>query len=602
MTLAGCQRQDEVTETPVAEPSYVLADLALSLPASSARTRLAADVVQADGLSFRGIQQLHLIPFAKVSGKVTAYSQPSYYGGVGIPSIFPKPTDEGILNQFFFYKSLYLMNGVNAFLVYGRSSTTPPPSDDISSKVYNGSLLVKVPESSDGNFPERIAGTPSTLTFELEPIYDETDQNGNLLTPSQAEELATYLTTVAQAQATVGENTVSWRDVEDNWLKLIYMNFVNLGDQEAGVMAGSARNVKAFVNALKTQLSNVAYDEGTIEAAIKENIISRIGTFDEAVYDNYPNGLNLPDGAAAILWNKAENKFEPQTQTSQEVPITTISRFTYPAELFYYSNSLIKTSNEEISDTEYGKKNENNVEIYKTWSDVLVSNLYPYDNATVSGNTKAVAIKEPLQYAVGHLKATAKAKTDEMPDADGRMIPVKVVTDEGVRPLFPIKGIVVSGQRPVNFEFVQTTESANTGYERFAYDGYLGDGKYLTTGGSDTFHTLLLQTKDGEDLTVFLELENNSGQDFKGEKGIIYNGTRFYLMGKIKLEPNAASDAVDHHRRVITQDYTTNITMTVETLAHAYNVMPNILAGRLEIGVVVKLNWIEATPSTVILN
>ena len=64
MLLAGCQKQDEVAQVPTTEPekTYVLANLALALPASPAGTRMTDDIVQVNG-NFRGIQRLNIIPF-----------------------------------------------------------------------------------------------------------------------------------------------------------------------------------------------------------------------------------------------------------------------------------------------------------------------------------------------------------------------------------------------------------------------------------------------------------------------------------------------------------------------------------------------------------
>ena len=103
-----------------------------------------------------------------------------------------------------------------------------------------------------------------------------------------------------------------------------------------------------------------------------------------------------------------------------------------------------------------------------------------------------------------------------------------------------------------------------------------------------------------------LELENQSGKNFKGEDGIVYKETKFYLTGQVKLSEGSdtgvsASEKEDVKKRVFTQDHTTTVKMTVQTLAHAYNVMPNVLSGRLAIGVDIKLDWVGTTPTTVIL-
>lgn len=594
--LTGCQKQDVVTETPTAEPSYVLADLALSLPASSASTRLSADVVQADGQTFRGIQKLSIIPFSK-QGKVEVGDQPSYYESASSVN-----NNWKVVENVHHYQKVHLMKGVASFLTYGQATAVD------GGKVANGSLIPKVAGQSqtEGIMPDRVAVSPANISFELEQIYKSEG------IPAEATAIADYLTYIAQAEATITNpeteetTTVSWKDSEDGWLNLIYLSFTNQGSEESSVMAGSARNVKAMVNTLYTLLSNINYAAGSKEKAIVDEILSRIRAYPKPTEtttswvtfsdgqvtslgekDLYPNNLDLPDGAAALLWNKTQQKFEPQTATTLTAPINTISRFAYPAELYYYGNSQINTSNTDVESTAYQGK--------PSWNDVLA--LYPNQNAVVSGNTKAVAIRDLLQYGVAHLSATVQSSSS-LPDADNNSVEVGGTT-------FPIKGIIVCGQMPVDFEFKPRT----TGDELFVYDSRLNTNTnntpfYLRTSdpAAGPFHTLVLQSQDLKDVTVMLELQNNSNKNFKGENGIVYKGTHFYLLGQINLPASAASETEDYKKRVFTQDHTTTVSMKVNTLAHAYNVMPNILAGRLEIGVDIKLDWVEAKPTTVILS
>ena len=606
MVLTSCQKQDDVSEVTEPAKTYVLADLALSLPASTApRTRMTTDVTQSNGI-FRGIQRLSIIPFTK-QGKITSTDMPSYYESEPIVNNTNWTVPENTVHH---YQKVHLMKGVASFLTYGQAAAVTGGKD------VNGSLIPKVDGQSQtaGIMPERMAVSPGNLTFELEKIYKESD------VPTGATAIANYLTHIARAKGTItnpgteDEVTVSWKDAEDAWLQLLYMNFINQNDLGTNIiMPGSARNVKALVSTLYKRLYAMNYGDGTIEKAIVNDILDRIKTgvtctgegtdlmvTNLGTYDSYPNDLDLPDGAAAVRWTDVvENevtvkKFVPQTVTTLDAPINTINRFAYPPELYYYSNSKIKTSNTEILESDYGT--------YQSWSDALY-NQYPYDNAVVSGDTKAVAIKEPLQYGVAHLSATiASASTSSsLPDADGNLIDVEYQS----KPSFPVTGIIICGQRPVDFEFkVKTTATGGaTGDPLFIYDRHLGGSPYLKFGDpAGPFETLALQNEDGKDVTIMLELENKSGKNFKGEDGIVYNGTKFYLTGIIKLsESSNKSEKEDVNKRVFTQDHTTTVKMTVQTLAHAYNVMPNILSGRLEIGVDIKLDWVGTTPTTVIL-
>lgn len=624
MVLTSCQKQEDVSEVTEPAKTYVLADLALSLPASTApRTRMTTDVTQSNG-NFRGIQRLSIIPFT-TQGKITSTDMPSYYESNPIVSTsWTVPAD-----RVHHYQKVHLMKGVASFLTYGQAAAVTGGKD------VNGSLIPKVDGQSQtaGIMPERMAVSPANLTFELEQIYKAS------AVPAGATAIAKYLTHIARAKGTItnpgteDEVTVSWKDAEDAWLQLLYMNFINQNDQETNIMPGSARNVKAFVSTLYRRLAAMNYNDGTIEKAIVNDILDRIRNYTGepidgegtelkvtcegegtaltvtrlGTYDSYPNNLDLPDGAAAVLWDMTaeENKgaFVPQTVTTLDASINTINRFAYPPELYYYSNSRIKTSNTEILVNDYGR--------YPSWSDAL-ANQYPYDDAVVSGNTKAVAIKEPLQYGVAHLSATIASTSSSLADADGNLIDVEYQS----KPSFPVTGIIICGQRPVDFEFkVKTTATGETtGDELFIYDRHLntntgGTPFYLKFGdpaSSGPFETLALQNEDGKDVTIMLELENRSDKNFKGEDGIVYKGTKFYLTGQVKLSGGSdtsvsASEKDDVKKRVFTQDHTTTVTMKVQTLAHAYNVMPNILSGRLAIGVDIKLDWVGTTPTTVIL-
>ena len=54
--------------------------------------------------------------------------------------------------------------------------------------------------------------------------------------------------------------------------------------------------------------------------------------------------------------------------------------------------------------------------------------------------------------------------------------------------------------------------------------------------------------------------------------------------------------------QVFTKDYITTVNMTVTSLAKAYNVLPNLLGGGLELGVELTTKWIQAETTNVLLN
>ena len=604
MILTGCQKQEEVLAdipTPEPEKDYVLADLALSIPASTAGTRMTDAVVQTTPSMFRGISKLSIIPFSS-SGKVGRDDHPNYYSSANTYQDL-MAADASAEQRYFYYQKFYLSRGVSSFLIYGQAAQ----EDHASPKTYYGSLLTNVDGEKTSTFPNRLTETPSALNFELEPIYPY----DNTTVPAEATLLADYLTQIADTKASDG--SWSWKNTADERLHNLYESFINkdLGNTESDVfdvIAGSSANVRAYVEKLRDDLNTLApqYEMGTDDRAIIDAVNSRLASYHKELggkqltvttdvngrismvgsnFQNYPANIGLPEGAAAMQWTDLGNgtcAFVPQTEATTLASISGIDRYAYPAELYYYTNSTIQTSNAEVPPGDYSGK---------TWEQVL--NMYSSGTA-VSSNTKSVSIVETMQYAVAHLSAQVHATNGTLKDGDNH--DVEIETNN-----FPITGIIISGQNPVGFDFKPETVETGEDQELFVYDSTLknssGGNLYLTTTPSDVFHSLVLQTKERENISVILELRNDSQQTFKGISGYVYPGTKFYLAGKIVLPTSSITE--DYQKRVFTQDYTTVVGMKVETLKGAYNVMPNIQAERLEISVKMDLKWIQADPTTI---
>ena len=157
-----------------------------------------------------------------------------------------------------------------------------------------------------------------------------------------------------------------------------------------------------------------------------------------------------------------------------------------------------------------------------------------------------------------------------------------------------LTGVIIGGQHTVGFDFKPKGPQSDLD-ARFIYDSVVGTAG---TDGKWTVNTLVLQSYDGEKVPVVLEFKNNTPYQFTGKDGIIYPGTKFYLIAE--LDPAGKGEG-NYAGRVFTQDYTTKVGMRVISLANAYSCMPDLLAPRLEIGVEVTTDWILSTPTTVIL-
>ncbi len=616
-----CSLLDEDIDDTFAVGDSVSVDFAFSLNCVQ-QTRMSTDIVQSADGSFRGLSEIHLYPFLS-NTKVRKTDSPKLFDIHAIGTSFDASSQTPGA-YYYYYTKQDFMTGVGAFLAYARAakatslSPNATASQMIEYKARYGSLVCS---GLNNETP------PADISFALEQIYPSTS------VPDEASKLAEYLTYIATTSVEYTPDptnnptdtyTYTWATVEQPQLQALYQNFINMIDAtETALMAGSAANVKIFVNELYSNVSNMTDPDeqatwplpvewdGAAEA-LCDAILSRISTpspaisgftFDDAngcitslgVLDDYPRDLGLPDGAAAVKWNLTSSRFVPQTTTTSVADINSLQRFAYPAELYYFANSLIKTSMTDNRSQYYLTTN--------SWTDILAG--YEVNNAVIVPHTKSAALIDPLQYAVAHLEVQLNRQTTAtLPDANGNPVPVA----EAGTPCFPLKAIIVGGQRPVQFDFTLDEDEGDDDL-CFVYDPVHSDITILPPSDdasasqvTTSAHTMVLQNKDDEEVTVIAEFENNSSVTFRGMDGMIYPNTRFYLVGKVKPDdPETPDTRDDYEKRVFTQDYTTTMQMTISRLAKAYNVLPNIMSPRLEIGIEIT-PWQEVKGTNVSLD
>jgi hypothetical protein len=240
----------------------------------------------------------------------------------------------------------------------------------------------------------------------------------------------------------------------------------------------------------------------------------------------------------------------------------------------FFVDSPIRTSAEEVAKTVY-----ENAPANQLWSAFLDAH---YNGSTaVNTNTKAVAVKNPIQYGVAKLDLTLTGMSPTLSDAKN-----EVVLDADMAHL-PLTGVIIGGQHTVGFNMKPQGEQTDVD-GRFIYDTNIIEGNKTST--------LVLQSYDNEKVPIILEFENKTGNAFTGKDGTVYPGARFYL---IAMADPANKGEGDFAGRVFTQDYTTTMSMSVTSLAKAYTCMPDLLAPRLEVGVQVVTKWIQATTTNV---
>ena len=518
-TLTGCKDYDD----PIDGNEAKGVSLAFNVSTSRGATRMSEAVTQQTGQDYRGIQDQYLFPFG-ISGLIGTGEQPIS------DKIGALPIYKG--TYYLDDKTAFIPNGTASFLCYARAvpqtkrGTETETLGEVESKFVNGSImatgLTDAPNTSDISFAPEVIHNDVTIV--------ENDK------PSK---IAAYLTAIANAIPAEKHD--------------FFLQFINNGHP----VACSSTNVEKLANWAKT--------EGGVD------LTTITSTYD----DDYPSSINLPDGAAVVKWNSSTSAFEPQPVTTTEANINSLNRFIYPAELWYYANSRIKTS------TSSQKSNYDKT----SWADVLAN--YDAGYGVMDYGVHSVAINDPLSYAVGCLQI-GLVVGNNLTDANGT--DVEFGTGK-----FPLTAVFVSGQYEQAFDFTPNS-SIN---EYIIYDKEItgitmGDAK--TSTPTEYTNTLVFQTQNDMSVRFALEFENDSGHNFQGANGIVFNGTKFYLVGAIDVP---VSQTHDYQKRVFTKNYITKGTVSINSLKQTYTYLPDLLEPRLEIAIKLVPDWILSTPTNV---
>ena len=604
--ISGCSSQTETTEVPV-NPNPVVVEepepmsLAFaSVSDSRAGSRLTNDVVQMnDATSYREIKDFYFIALKKEGSSISSVSNSLVrYGN----------SEDHLPIRYYHFSFCDMPRNTNGCLVYAKAEDKSVDLNDDSEKsdfernIYNGCLAESPYISNNVNSTDQI-------TFEPVSIYSDATVGDDGI-HADAWTLANALTDIAQTQI----EDVYWSASTNKDLKALFINFTNSGYDLPGSAASVKKWIEAVLVAATQSPSLLSFDDGTIEEQIRQEIIAKASAYLDknnaiSIFNlNYPQNINLPDGAAVVRWADTADgkKFVPQLQTTTLDDINSVSRFVYPPALYYFVESGIWTTSSKLEFSDYSNKS--------TWKGNDANSVQGYIKAENNGteiteireDTKTVAVADPLQYAVAQLQVKVKV-ADDADETNLKYNGTATIpyTDNGTNHYFRLTGVIIGGQRTVGYNFKPLTNSDMD--VKFVYDSQVPGGFVLKKNSTDVFNTLVLQSYDGEDVNVILEFEYTGNTAFKCLNGWVYPNTRFYLVGEVKLSTGipsagvAAEDVDDVTRRVFTQDRITAIQMTVSSLEKAYNVLPSILSKNLEIGVLTTPQWIAATPADAVI-
>lgn len=596
--LTGCSNESVVEEQAPVNPTYngesVKTQFAINIPYANPSKRMTGDNTQQSGQTFLGMSNIRLIPYANGTSWDGTISKILALGDIASDNGVSNSSGVGTHETQKTYNDVEIPVGTSNFLFYAEGTQTPGVDVE---KNY-GSLIANV----DG------AATRGNINFTLEDIYTVTGFGDT------QDALIALLNAVEDAQITnggTGSQTITWASYgsqaspSGNALTL-----KNLYNSYTEMKAGSANSILMLMQALYTEVDkfdDAATDEGKVAARIKELITTQVTSNTASLQLNdggsgtlamtftcpsgtdvskFPNNLGLPDGAVRVKLDGdafVSDNFTLEVGGSSGLKIDDI---TYPASLYYFVDSDLKASTDATAtfptNGSWGTEG--------TWSG--------FPQTTVDATTRVIAMKEPVQYGVGLLATTVKCSAASLPDNGGNSINIGTG--------FTFNGVLIGGQPDdVKWNMLQAYNAGGS-YARTKtiYDAAV-TGTVTTAVMSTPNYTLALDNSKFTDdqgtradannqdkVNIAIELVNNTGNNFEGADGMIYNGATFYMVAQ--LDPSDASlNNTTDKKSVFMQDYKTTANLTIKSLKGAYNVIPDLRSTNLTFGLAVDLDWEE---------
>lgn len=548
------QKQQEVVKTQfsIAMPGQV-SNGARRMPSTSALTQPSY---------FTGMKDVILIPFAK-QGEITT-SETRLSSNIRLAAF--GGTELKAASSAKLYEDVSIPLNTSSFLFYAQANVEQTDT----AKKFNVGVLDTIGITT---------GNPSDIKFTLVPIHSGTNyKTKGLETGTAGGKLLAYLNTIVVANDGATPTPKAWYEYTDGENAAMAAMFKTFSELKYLSSFGVSRMLTDLNRSLKplaasstlatnirTAIANATY--ATVDANDSVILVSEIRKF--------PENISLPDGAISIKYVASSHTF-----TEGDYPnMTKPENFTYPASLWYFVNSTIKTSNTSKK-TMYEGAND--------WDAILAAHTDP---VSVNSKTRAVAIKDTVNFAVARLDVAVKLNAASLEDntdlavgAPNPAIPHPAVDCSAG---FPVKAVFVGGQQAVDYQFNSTA----AGTEYTIYDKNMNKpGMIAKTTLSDVNHTLVLASPAGSSSKVRIAVElQNEIRDFYGyDNQLIPLHGKFYVVAE--LDPSAASKTSG---QVFKQDYTTTANLTLLNLRKAYNTLPDLRTPQLELGFSVDLNWEE---------
>lgn len=634
--------------------------------ASNAKTRSSATTVQAGGENFRGIDNTLLFAF-KTSGK--GFVDATFAGAaaanrydLGTVAAANSLDNDGSDSHRIL--ELAMATGTDALLFYGKAIKASTDKDEEVGKVtYN------IPASTATGFSfalnNRVAGNsdkyehaaqilaaimtkivnvtgsytvnttdypswtgPATLSSTWQAL-NPTDQNRAL---SPLEEI---LYKAFHALTTYGSNELRGGSANAIHTTVKDLYSVTIKVASATPTSPYEELAKHLAQQINTQI-NTYFTSSETEAVTGFKGVDVIKTAMGTSWNNDWNDVlstelagfpittfTLPEGAAQLEYSASENKFthkHPGVSLLDKSTSTEPTAYTFPAELMYYCNSGVRTSNKEKSSGEGYPNGVANWDDNSKWDS-------DWTGTSVTSATRATAMTKNVNYGVAMMKTTVQIKEGITALEDNRKALNPGEENKSFAPAntnFTWTGVIVGGQpASVDWQFLPPTSST---FDKLVYDNQVaGDAagtavpKTAGSASAPNYTILFDNYKSGaaqNKVRVALQFVNN-GDDFWGRDNLVRKGQTFYLVAELdptgkaipaenwdtyyQVPPLDANGVSTKTTRIFVQDYMTTVNFKfvadntsathTSSLQNAYVTIPDLRSSQLSFGLSVDLDW-----------
>lgn len=638
--LSSCSSTDD--ETAEVNPTYdgetVKTQFAINigdLGGSSTRMTEANTQSQASNVQFLGMDSLNLFAYDATTNPSSTLAWKKQIT-LGEFTAFDNSS-----SNYKLYYNVEIPTGTNNFLFYAHGKPATNKKD-----MEHGMLTASYTDATK----------PEDIYFSLYKIGGK----GNTNKP----DLSTVLQPIADAKL----GTLAWNTLTgSNQITTAFTQFVgsaSSSNTSGKAFNGSSDGILAAVKLLVSRLNGIILSGSTtaVSGSVTEvqmaqailwaipdstksgttvdqctaAIFSSTGDISKGTYQvtgwcsdpKYPT--TLPAGSVPYRWTYTDSKYTVKYihdtgggttgigtsgSTTEGQEYVSTDDICYPASLFYSCNTPVKAK-DAIPEAWPNTADNWQGDSWTGWEDI------------VTAYTTAVALKNNINYGVANLKFNVQATTAELKDNTTKIEGSSTVADPLTVTLSTTKylkltGILIGGQHfKADWQFMPVTTSDEVTIYANIEDETGMDIKEANKQTTASYCLALDNYATTQAVVnVALEFENHTGIDFQGVDGLVADGQKFYLVGKLDpkdqtLTPKSTKNSTNYNYdpeeladlrypyastasategqvtpHVFMQDFTTTANFSFSTLKNAYVNIPDLRTTKMVLGLSVNLAW-----------